>query len=303
MIIQGKDMVVAGRLPRVARLAEEWDVDLTDPAGAAAELAAERSADLLTFIQRLPESRPRHPYYREWESVAAIPISSYDSWWNQQTSQEARNKVRKAAKKGIEVREVRFDDEFLKGVMEIYNENPLRQGKPFKYFGYDPEEIRRGHTTFPERCDYIGAYLGDELAGFVKLVYTDRFARTMYVISKMKHRNRGPMNALVAKAVEVCAERGAPYLVYGRYSYGTVGSDTLRDFKQGNGFENMIIPRYWVPLTPVGRAILKLKLHKGIVPLLPAGLTRRLIQVRAAHYKRKYGRLTGGDPGPAASSA
>ena len=42
----------------------------------------------------------------------------------------------------------------------------------------------------------------------------------MGIIAKIKHRDKAPMNALVAKAVEICAENKIPYLVYDKAYYG-----------------------------------------------------------------------------------
>ena len=65
----------------------------------------------------------------------------------------------------------------------------------------------------------------------------------------MKHRDKAPTNALIAKAVEVCAEKGISYLTYGKYHYGKKDAKSLSDFKMRHGFDKIDIPRYYVPLT------------------------------------------------------
>ncbi|PYL26392.1 MAG: hypothetical protein DMF44_00010 [Verrucomicrobia bacterium] len=62
----------------------------------------------------------------------------------------------------------------------------------------------------------------------------------------------------MAKAVERCAEKGFPYLVY---AYWLV--DSLGDFKRSNGFQRFDVPRSFVPLTPIGKLALKVGLHRG----------------------------------------
>jgi hypothetical protein len=89
------------------------------------------------------------------------------------------------------------------------------------------------------------------------------------------------MNALLAKAVEVCSQKGISHLVYGKYSYGSNPNTTLAEFKRRNGFERMNFPRYYVPLTLKGRLALMLKLHRSLTQLLPPGLAAFLIKVRA----------------------
>jgi hypothetical protein len=53
------------------------------------------------------------------------------------------------------------------------------------------------------------------------------------------------MNALIAEAVKVCVEKKIPFLVYAQYAYGNSGSQTLMDFKASNGFEHILLPRYY----------------------------------------------------------
>ena len=77
----------------------------------------------------------------------------------------------------------------------------------FWHYGKTFEEIKDVHGTYASRADYIGAYLGDELIGFVKLVYVGKIARTMNVISKQRYFHLRPTNALIAKAVEICARK------------------------------------------------------------------------------------------------
>ena len=47
----------------------------------------------------------------------------------------------------------------------------LRQGRPFWHYGKDIDSVRIENATFSERSDFLGAYCGDELIGFIKLVY------------------------------------------------------------------------------------------------------------------------------------
>src|SRR5437773_1138904 len=63
--------------------------------------------------------------------------------------------------------------------------------------------------SFLDRSIFIGAFLGETLIGFVKLV-TDlnrTHANLMNVVSMVKHRDKAPTNALIAAAVRSCAER------------------------------------------------------------------------------------------------
>jgi hypothetical protein len=110
----------------------------------------------------------------------------------------------------------------------------------------------------------------------------------MGILSKIAHRDKAPMNLLIAKAVEICAEKGYPYLTYGKFSYGKVGSSTLQNFKLYFGFESIILPRYYIPLNNWGKIIIKLKLHLEMKQLLPLKLVRFLLFLRKKWNVKRY---------------
>ena len=98
-----------------------------------------------------------------------------EAWW-EKLPQEARKNTRRAAKRGVEVKVVPFDDELARGIHKICNETPVRQGRPFWHYGKDFETVKREHATYLERSEFIGAYFENELIGFIKMVYVDRLA-------------------------------------------------------------------------------------------------------------------------------
>ena len=116
--------------------------------------------------------------------------------------------MRIAGKRGVLVKMVEFNDELARGIAEIYNETPIRQGRSFCHFGKDVETVKAENATYPERSQFIGAYCGNELIGFMKLVHIDEVASIMQFLSKNAHLDKKPMNALLAKAVELCEKSG-----------------------------------------------------------------------------------------------
>jgi hypothetical protein len=96
----------------------------------------------------------------------------------------------------------------------------------------------------------------------------------------IKHRDKAPTNALIAHAVRICAERRIPFLVYANFAYGQKQQDSLADFKQHNGFQRIDVPRYYVPLSVVGRAALGLGLHDGLRRHVPERLLATLRKAR-----------------------
>jgi len=285
----GHSLTTRGRLLKVVKAKEEWDTDIVHPELVVDELKRKRASDLFTFMQRLPVSEPQFNYYYEWDNVAAIPVSTYDHWHTKQLHRNPRNKIKKAYKEGLDVRVVPFDDSFVQGIKGIHDETPIRQGRPYVYYLDPLEKVRAGYITYLERATFIGAFFDNKLIGFLKLVSTGCYARTMGLLTMIQHRDLAPMNALIAKAVEVCAEHRFTHLVYGRYDYGKVGSDTVVDFKYYNGFEHIVLPRYFVPLTKRGEIALALKLHQGLVARLPRPLVQKLRDVKVSYYERRFG--------------
>jgi hypothetical protein len=289
--IADQDIQVDGRLLRIARLAGDSYKFIEDPEGALNSLKnAGTRVDLFTFMQRLPETEPKYSYPMEWDNFAAIPISTFDNWWTKQLGFKARNKAKQAGKKGVTVREVPFDDALVRGICEIYNECPVRQGRPFSHYRKDIEKVRAEEATFAESSVFLGAFLEEKLIGFVKLVSDDTGTQAglMNIVSMIQHRDKAPTNALVAEAVRVCSDRGIKYLVYSNFAYGKKQPDSVADFKERNGFKHIDVPRYYVPLTLLGSAALRLGLHHRLVDQLPEPLIAKLRKLRNAWYNRKF---------------
>ena len=280
MTINGKRIMIEGKALRVAKLdpwfQQEWFEDIENPEMLIDALQKSRDCpDILTFWQRLPDTEPRYPYQMERDSIAALPIKSYSFWWEKQIERKARNKVRKAQKNGIVVKPATFDDQFVRGMTMIFNETPIRQGRRYLHYGKDFETVKREFSRFLFREEIFGAYVGEELVGFIMLADAGKYASLGQIVSKIAHRDLAPNNALLAKAVERCAEKGMPYLVYALWL-----EDSLGDFKRSNGFKKFDLPRYFVPLTSKGKLALKLGLHRGWKAALPNRLKRPLKKLR-----------------------
>lgn len=289
MNICDKAIQVHGRLIRIARLDGEKYNSPDDP-----ELIVDglrkcgSRIDIFTFLQNGLETEPKYRYPMEWDNLAVLPVSTFDHWWTHQIRSFPRNRARQAEKKGVVLREVPVDDTLFKGIVEIYNECPIRQGKPFPYYGMSLEGARVYASTFLDRSIYVGAFLGDSMIGFIKLVTDESRTRAclVHILSMVKHKDKAPTNALIAAAVRCCADRGIASLVYERFSYGKKKEDSLSHFKEVNGFARVDLPRYYVPLTPLGRAAFRLGMHHRIVDHLPESLTAKFRDLRRAWYSR-----------------
>jgi hypothetical protein len=288
--VEGRKVLLRGRLCRVAEVEGEGYKFLADPGSAIASLQNSGRADVFTFLQELPETSPRYPYSFEWDNFAVLTISTFDHWWTQQIGFKARNKAKQAEKKGIVIREVPFDNTLARGIWEIYNEVPVRQERRFPHYGKSIETVRSMSATFLDSSIFIGAFDGDRLVGFIKLTLNDAQTQAglMHILSLVSYRDKAPTNALVVQAVRSCADRGVNRLVYANFAYGKKSKSSLSDFKERNGFKRIDVPRYCVPLTPWGAMAIRLGLHHRLSEHIPESLAAKLRDLRARWYVRKF---------------
>ncbi len=293
--LNGTSIVVSGRLIKIGEVYDECWLDsdaIEDPKELIANIKNSRTEmDIFTFSQKLPDTIPKYDYFMEWDNVAAIPITTYEDWWTG-LPQATRKNVRRSAKRGIEVRIAEFNDEFVKGIVNIYNESPIRQGRIFWHYGKDFDAAKRVNSTYLTNCDFLGAYLKGELIGFMKLVYVGKDARIMQIISMDSHQDKRPTNALIAKAVELAETKKMNYFIYGKYVYGNRDDTSIIEYKSRNGFKMIKIPKYYVPTNVKGSIILRSRLHHGIIGLIPGKIKDKLSILRSKWYERRMGEIT-----------
>lgn len=291
MIICGRHIKVRGRFVRVASPELDKYESLDDPEALISCLQKSgKRIDLLTFMQHMPDTTPKYSYFMEWDNLALLEVSTLDHWWSHQIRSFARNRARQAGKKGVTLRVVPFDDALVEGMREVYNESPVRQGKPNVHYGKDLPTVRQEEATFLDRSVFIGAFLGSQLIGFAKLVTNGNAtqANLMNIVAMVRHRDKAPTNALIAEAVRVCAERGIRHLAYQNFTYGNRRPDSLSQFKEVNGFRQVDLPRYYIPLTLPGRIALRLGLHHRLIDRFPEPIAARFRMLRNAWYNRKF---------------
>lgn len=287
--VGGATIVVSGKWVRTASvLDEEWlETELSRPELCVETLKKRRGGelrpDLFTFCQRLPGTEPRYSFPMESESIAAIRLISFKDWW-EKLPQVSRKNVRRAEKRGVQVKVRELDDELIREIIELSNDSPVRQGKKFSHYGKSFEQVKKDQSTFLGRCEFICAYAEKELIGLVKLIYSGKLASILLFLPKTSQQDKRPANALMAKIVEICEAKGISHIVYGKYAYGNKRNSSLLEFKVRNGFEEFLVPRYYVPLTPKGALYFRLKLHRGLVGVLPTGFISAALRLRDRWY-------------------
>jgi hypothetical protein len=286
----GRDIRLDGRLVRLASLDGEKYTFPDEPDAMLDGLRkCGKRVDLFTFLQKLPETSPKYPYHAESDNLAVLPISTFDHWWTKQIDVKTRNMVRKAEKKGVTIREVSFGETLINGIVRIYNETPIRQGKRFPHYGMSVKQAGEYAGTFLNRSIFAGAFLDEAMIGFIKFVTDESRTQAciLHILSMVQHRDKAATNALIAQAVRSCSERGISFLVYENFSYGKKQQDSLSDFKHNNGFQRIDLPRYYIPLTRIGSVGLRLGLHRSLLDRIPEPLLARLRSLRNAWYTRK----------------
>lgn len=290
LYVDGRTLIIAGTWLKKAAIQDEELAQgdpVPDPASFLAQLKEkELRADIFTFAQKLPDTKPKFPYHLEWDNLAVIPITSFSDWWDNKVEPSVRRAVRKSAKNGVTVKPAALDHAFVQGIVNINNESAIRQGRPFWHYRKSFDAVMLENSTYPANTFFLGAYYEEQLIGYMRITCAGTVANIIQSLSMMKHFDKRPGNALVAKAVEVCAERGMSHLVYCNYVYNDPNS-SLTEFKRRNGFQKVLLPRYFIPLTMKGRVALSLGLHQGLVKLIPQFLIGYLLRIRTRWYALK----------------
>lgn len=289
-LVEGNQVIVTGRWPKIARLNDEEWIDgrpfLRNPDNFIAALhESGLPADVFSFYGELGDNAAKLDFPSEIDNVAAIRTDDFASWW-EGLPQEARKNTRRSAKRGVEVRVAAYDDALVAGIKNIYDETPVRQGRKFWHYGKPVDAVYRENASYLDRAEFLGAYLGAELIGFIKYVFVDDSARIMQILCLNAHQDKRPIIALIVKAAERCHQRGAKYLIYGKHTYGKKSDSSITEFKRRLGFEKIELPRYYAPLSLSGRLALKLNAHRSLQELLPASVVSTLLDARAWWLKR-----------------
>lgn len=291
VMAENRTIVIRGTILRVARVMDDFlDAQgVQDPDPIILALKKSKKADLFSFLGRFAAATGNEQlpfwhanYHVEYQDLSAIHVISFDHWWAHQIKKQTRRKIRKALEEGITVCQVPPDDQFIEGIVQIFNETPVRQGKKFWHYGKGFPQVKREISTYSDRSTFLGAYFDGNLVGFAKLINCGCFGRANQLLSMVKHRNKPVTNALVAELVRICEKERLSYLIYGGWNEGT-----LRDFKVNNGFRMLSVPRYYMPLTPRGQFVLKVGLHKGARQLLPNSVRTVIRNLRQAWHKSR----------------
>ena len=259
---------------RIAHDVHEYEKDIV-PTERFLEKLGERRIDLYTFLER-KWCCSLQTFSSTWkkaeDNVGLLEIKDYETWWST-VGKKTRNMVRRAEKSGIKVDVVEPSLSLAEGISKIYNETPIRQERAFSHYGEPLQTVSDNMFAAAPSSSFIGAFLGEELVGFIQLIYGEKIAIVSQILSMQKHWDKAVNNALLAKAVEISASKGERWLMYGRIG----NHPSLDKFKESNGFVKFRIARYYIPLSWQGRVAIRLGLHREFRDALPQTLKGSLI--------------------------
>jgi hypothetical protein len=261
---------------KIANDVKEYERNIV-PSDEFIEKLGERGIDVFTFLERkwcCPIPNPSTTWIKTDDNVGLLEIKNYDGWWTN-VGKKTRNMVRRAEKSGVKVTVAQPSEKLAEGIWKIYNETPIRQERAFSHYGEQLQTVAGNMFAGAQNSTFIGAFLQEELVGFIQIVYGDNIAIISQILSMQKHWDKAVNNALLAKAVEVCASKGERWLIYGRIG----NHPSLDKFKESNGFVKFPIARYYVPITGKGSVAIRLGLHRELKDVLPQSLKYPLIPV------------------------
>ena len=237
---------------------------------------ADRGIDVFTFVERkwccTLNDQPKG-WAKTKKDIGILKVPPYDSWL-QSVGKKTRNMIRKAEKSGVKTEVIELNEQLVKGIWNIYNETPIRQGRAFPHYGLTLQEVD-GNSHAAKNCTWIASYLEGEVVGFIQLMHGDNVAVIAQILSLQKYWDKAINNALVAKTVEFCASKKVPWIIYG----GMGNHPSLDKFKESNCFSKLTLTRYYVPLTRKGKVTTSLGLYKNKKDLVPNSLKGIIIPV------------------------
>ena len=143
--VEGRTVIATGRWIKTAavRASVRPGPDRSGPQRAIEALRGwNERPDIFTFSQKIGERAAELGAHTEWDDFAVVRITSYEDWLKNRIKRDAKENLRRAKREGVVVRTSLYDDEFVRGIKELYDETPIRQGKPFWHYGKSFEALK-----------------------------------------------------------------------------------------------------------------------------------------------------------------
>lgn len=235
-----------------------------------------KNVDFFTFVERSWCYTIYDCPYKSWvrDNIALSTFDSYKDWIKKVTKITPNNPANRAQKRGVMLKVSEPNETLAKGIAQIYNETPIRQGRKYPFYGMSYEGVYKSFKFDPNTL-YITATFGEEIIGFIRLQLGDNLAMIDQGLSMEAHMDKGITRALMAKAVEISADNNQSFLMYGRIG----NHPSLDRFKRLNGFEKCEIRRFYIPISTRGKIAIKLGLHKELKDVMPNSVKKPLYPI------------------------
>jgi hypothetical protein len=237
---------------------------------------SEKNIDMFTFIERDWCFYFYDCPYKNWvkDNIALLTFDSYQDWIKKVTKITPNNPTNRAKKRGVTLIVAEPSEALARGISKIYNETPICQNRKYPFYGMPYEDVYKSLKNDPNTI-YITANLREEIIGFIRLELGDNLAIINQGLSSEAHMDKGVTRALIAKAVEISAEKSQAFLMYGRMG----NHPSLDRFKRLNGFEKFAFRRFYVPTSWKGCLAIRLHLHRELKDTAPEFIKKPLYPV------------------------
>jgi hypothetical protein len=272
-----EDLEVHVKTPglKIARDPSEYLRDIFPKEPFLTELKS-RGMDLFTFIERSWCYTIYDSPYPHWvkDNVALTTFESYQDWIKKVTKITPNNPTNRARKRGVTLEIASPDEKLAQGIANVYNETPIRQNRRYPFYGTPPQAVAATLKN-DKNTIYVTANFNGEIIGFMRIEMGDNLGMINQGVSMDAHMDKGVTRALFAKCIEVAAERGQNFVMYGRIG----NHPSLDRFKRLNGFEKCEIKRFYIPLTRKGAVALRLGLERDLKDSAPNFIKKPLYPV------------------------
>jgi GNAT superfamily N-acetyltransferase len=249
-----------------ARSLNEYDGNLVPSKGLFTFLKKEK-VDVISFLDggksRNLAAEFNTGWLKSYDILLMHEVRSFQYWWTK-VGKKTRNMVRKAEKNGVITSAIQPSGMLAKDICRIYNSTQKKQKRRNNDYGKTNQEVLKEITSSPDYV-FIVSCLNNEVVGFSQLVF---YLDTVFIkrlLSLENYRDKGINNALLAKAIEISADRGVKKLIFAHWNPWTFPEESLINFAINNGFRLCKVTRYYAPLTWNGKVLIHLLTRKKII--------------------------------------
>jgi len=226
-----------------------------------------------------------------------IKQKTFEEVWIEDFSKHARNAVRKAEKRGVNVRPVDEIAEHIDDMISCNISSLKRHGRPLMYPHCYREPFLRYLSDTKSQCDshfhMYGAFWNDRLIAYMSTIEFNKLMTITLAMSSSPYLDKAPNDALIAYIIRNACENRFDWMYYsfGRFSVASSKGvlPGLWRFKFEHGFKEVHIPIYRLALTRTGRMLSRIVQLPSYALFLGASLPK-IMKLPLQHFYDKFAR-------------